>query len=271
MAPKVLEQPKASEGGIRSTETAAPKPASVPTVASKDQPKASIPEATSHSFAKLKISESPSVPKEVRDREPPRPSHVERLEDEKTHLSISSTKAPSLGGKSVASGTTFAMDEKESIRPDDSASVQAAEDDDSNSGPNSAEPSSRLGSDTGVKPFQYQYREISERAGINGIQRPLPVPVRPAMATCDDAQRTPAQHPLTAHPPLPVAENGTAVGPIPPMPAIINSPDEKLLEALQSPRDRMFLLQLEQQFMTFIGESSYVCCHAKNCSRLTSP
>ena len=44
------------------------------------------------------------------------------------------TKPPSLDGKSITSGTTFALDEKESLRPDDSASVKAAEDDDTFSG-----------------------------------------------------------------------------------------------------------------------------------------
>ncbi|KKA30932.1 hypothetical protein TD95_004645 [Thielaviopsis punctulata] len=45
------------------------------------------------------------------------------------------TKPPSLDGKSVTSGTTttLAMDEKDSLRPDDSASVQAAADDDDTS------------------------------------------------------------------------------------------------------------------------------------------
>ena len=53
----------------------------------------------------------------------------ESVEDNHSHLSSSSTKQQSFDTKSMASVTTFAMDEKESIRPDDSASVRAAEDD----------------------------------------------------------------------------------------------------------------------------------------------
>jgi hypothetical protein len=57
------------------------------------------------------------------------------------------TKPPSLDGKSITSGTTFALDEKESLRPDDSASVKAAEDDDTFSGRGSIVAGSRIGSE----------------------------------------------------------------------------------------------------------------------------
>lgn len=51
------------------------------------------------------------------------------IEDERSHLSDSSTKPASFDTKSMASENTFGMDEKESLRPDDSASVQAADED----------------------------------------------------------------------------------------------------------------------------------------------
>lgn len=62
-------------------------------------------------------------------------------------LSDLGTKPPSLDGKSITSGTTFALDEKESLRPDDSASVKAAEDDDTFSGRGSIVAGSRIGSE----------------------------------------------------------------------------------------------------------------------------
>lgn len=61
------------------------------------------------------------------------------------------TKPPSLDGKSITSGTTFALDEKESLRPDDSASVKAAEDDDTFSGRGSIVAGSRIGSEAAGK------------------------------------------------------------------------------------------------------------------------
>ena len=208
-----------------------------------------------HSFAKLRISESSRKLEAATTREPPRSSPAEvRLDEEKTHLSVSSTKAPSLDDKSVASTTTFALDEKESIRPDDSASVQAAEDDDSNSGRGSGDPSSRFGSDNGVKPFQYQYHEISERASATGAHRPLPFPRRLMMGTAEDARRMGAPPPLVGHPVPASTENAAGAHVVPPMPAASSSPDEKLIDALESHRDRMFLLQLEQQFINFIED-----------------
>jgi hypothetical protein len=63
------------------------------------------------------------------------------------------TKPPSLDGKSITSGTTFALDEKESLRPDDSASVKAAEDDDAFSGRGSIVAGSRIGSEAAGKPM----------------------------------------------------------------------------------------------------------------------
>merc|ERR1712000_75885 len=62
------------------------------------------------------------------------------------------TKPPSLDGKSITSGTTFALDEKESLRPDDSASVKAAaEDDDTFSIRGSHFAGSRVGSDLAAR------------------------------------------------------------------------------------------------------------------------
>jgi hypothetical protein len=37
-----------------------------------------------------------------------------------------------------------------------------------------------------------------------------------------------------------------------------NEPDEKLLEALESPKDRLMLLQLEDKIITFIKNTRFV-------------
>ena len=255
MAPKNAEQqtatPKAeAKATTPSTSRAALAKIEAPAVNSRQS---SVD--ASRALAALRLQEGASAGTEPRHREPTRPLPIEaRLEDDKTHLSISSTKAPSLdGGKSVASGTTFALDEKESIRPDDSASVQAVEDDDS-SGPGSGEPGSRFGSDTGIKPFHYQFHEVSERAGINGTNRPLPLARRVVANTAEEARRLSAQNPVAGPTAAIIADGMVSVEAVPPMPAIINRPDEKLLEAMESPKDRSFLLKLEQQFIQFIKD-----------------
>ena len=181
------------------------------------------------------------------------------LGDDKTQLSYTSTKPPSLDGKSVASGTTFAMDEKESLRPDDSASFKAAEEDDSNSGQASATPSSRIGSEAGGKAFRDQFNEISERMGPGG-QRPLPLQNnrRILQGNPDEVPQGPLAILGSVIPPavsIPRPEMAPASGPA----ALYNynyqGPDEKLLEAMETPKDRLFLLQLEQQVISFIRDS----------------
>ena len=189
------------------------------------------------SLAKLEIQGGNGASHELVGRELPEVlQYKPKLDDEKTHLSVSSTKAPSLDGKSVVSIATFAMDEKESIRPDDSASVQAAEDDDSNSGPGSGAQNSRFGSEAGGKAFHAQLREISN-------QRPLPPKVS------EEHRPVPHVNPatMTSVPP--------SLGPQDMSLAPQYSywmPDEKLLDALESPKDRLFLLQIEQQIISFI-------------------
>ena len=186
-----------------------------------------------------------------------------RLDDEKTHLSYSSTKAASLDGKSIASGTTFAMDEKESLRPDDSASVKAGEEDESYSGPASGAPSSRVGSEAGGKAFRDQFNEISERMGP-GSSRGLPSTRRIIPGIAEEGPQG------TITNPLPVVSTPTSM-PRQELPPVIGTPfaydyqqpeeklykqpDEKLIEALESPKDRLFLLQLEQQVILFIKDS----------------
>ncbi|KZF25613.1 hypothetical protein L228DRAFT_244488 [Xylona heveae TC161] len=178
-------------------------------------------------------------------------------EDDQIHTSASdvSTKAPSLDGKSVASVTTFAMDERESLRPDDSASVKAAEDDETYSGLGSGANGSRLGSDNGGRPFRDQFHEISERMG--------PSPHRGIIAARFNLPNFPPAGPQAlATPPSSksAAEGQSLPGHVPlegPGAAYFSkqAPDEKLLEALESPKDRLFLLRLEQDVISFVKDS----------------
>ena len=179
-----------------------------------------------------------------------------RLDDDQTHVSSSSTKPPSLDGKSTASGTTFALDEKESLRPDDSASAKAADDEDFGSGPASNAPNSRVGSEAGGRAFREQFFEVTEGIGpgshrphplsrrvIEGIEEEGPQPVQPPMVTSIPA-------------PMPMVHPDAAIPMQPSMELLYREPDEKLFEALESPKDRMFLLRLEQDIINFIKNST---------------
>ncbi|MCJ1379087.1 hypothetical protein MMC17_002187 [Xylographa soralifera] len=183
------------------------------------------------------------------------PQNILRLDDEKSHLSVSSTKAPSFDGKSVASGTTFAMDEKESLRPDDSASLKAVEEDDSNSGPASGAASSRIGSEAGGKAFRDQFNEISERIGPGG-HRSLPLSRGITSTNLEKTQTGPLIS-LTSTIPVAAAHVRPEVLPASVPAALYNyqEPDEKLVEAMETPKDRLFLLQLEEQVISFIRDS----------------
>ena len=175
------------------------------------------------------------------------------FEDEKTQLS-SSTKPPSLDGKSVASATTFAMDEKESLRPDDSASLKAVEEDDSNSGHASGAPNSRIGSEAGGKAFRDQFIEISERIGP--AIRPTQLNRRNQQCIVEDVSQGPLPSLPSTIPAaisMPRSEMLPIHGPVPQY--NYQEPDEKLIEAMESPKDRLFLLQLEQQVISFIRDS----------------
>ncbi|KAF2794695.1 hypothetical protein K505DRAFT_407371 [Melanomma pulvis-pyrius CBS 109.77] len=169
-------------------------------------------------------------------------------EDSTTQLSSSdgSAKPPSLDGKSVASATTFALDEKESIRPDDSASLRAVEEEDVTSPPDSVTADSRVGSDSGVaRAFSDQLHEIA-------VIGPLP---RRGAAPPGRFPSANSNSPHTLYDPNqpPNGINGMqAVAGPQNLPAI---PDEKLIEALESPRDRLFVLKIEQDFIDFIKDS----------------
>ncbi|RDL37880.1 R3H protein [Venustampulla echinocandica] len=157
------------------------------------------------------------------------------------------TKPPSLDGKSITSGTTFALDEKESLRPDDSASVKAAEDDDTFSGRGSIVAGSRIGSEAAARAYRAQFYESPDR-------RMQPMPERQSHGV--NTPQSGSSGPQVTDDGKP---NKTLIGQ-PGVPDAFNlfyrqTPDEKLLEALESPKDRIFLLRLEQDLQKFVIDS----------------
>lgn len=199
---------------------------------------------------------SPAVKEEEAARLHPNIALVKfsTAEDSNTQLSSSdgSAKPPSLDGKSVASGTTFALDEKESLRPDDSASLRAVEEEDVTSPPESNAAGSRVGSDSEARAFRAQLHEIAvmgpqPQRGVPPGRFPVPNPNGPSLY---DPNQPPNGIGRSLSQPI---VNGIPQGPGPQsLPAI---PDEKLIEALQSPRDRLFVVKIEQDFIDFIKDS----------------
>lgn len=146
--------------------------------------------------------------------------------------------------KSVASRTTFTLDEKESLRPDDSASMQAGGDDDS---PNeSVIAGTKANSNSDARAFRDQLYEIDRtgmaqrQAGTMGLaaQRNGGMVFAPPGAQVQSPPDQ-AQPPPSTGPP----------------PGLVIPPDEKLQEALASPKDRLFVLKVEQDLIDFIKDS----------------
>jgi hypothetical protein len=182
---------------------------------------------------------------------------VSAAEDSSTQVSSSdgSGKPPSIDGKSVASVNTFALDEKESLRPDDSASLRAVEEEDVTSPPDSVVADSRHGSDNGAtRAFHDQLREIAVMNPQS--HRGVPAGRFPTLQNGAHTLYDPNQLVNGARPTSqPVGNINPQVNGEVHAPAI---PDDKLLEALNSPRDRLFIVKLEQDFIDFIKETRYV-------------
>lgn len=192
---------------------------------------------------------------------------VSAAEDSSTQVSSSdgSGKPPSIDGKSVASANTFALDEKESLRPDDSASLRAVEEEDVISPPDSVVADSRQGSDTGAtRAFHDQLREIAVMNPQS--HRGVPAGRFPNLQNGAHALYDPNQVANGARPVSQPAGNITSRVNDEAHPAAI--PDEKLLEALNSPRDRLFIVKLEQDFIDFIKETRYVSSIMMNAENL---
>jgi len=161
------------------------------------------------------------------------------------------TKPPSIDGKSITSGTTFALDEKESLRPDDSASVKAAaEDDDAFSVRGSFIAGSRMGSDIAARFQRIQLGDMPLRPIATAPVLPgqhVPGIATPQSGGSEKQPTVESKMPLGGGTAAP--ESLTANG------YLSQNPDEKLLEAMQSPKDRLFLLRLEQQVIEFVQDS----------------
>lgn len=177
-------------------------------------------------------------------------------DDGSTQLSSDGSAKPlSFDCKSVASGATFGLDEKESLRPDDSASVRAVtiEDDEYLSAPGSVVAGSRVSSDAGANAFREQLREIAFMNSMPARGTP-PYQGPVIVSTVAIAQ------PSAIKPGLISPGSSQSMSLVP----LNGAPDEKLIEALQSQRDRVWVLKLEQDIIDFIGQS-------KSVSRAPSP
>ncbi|KAJ5922938.1 hypothetical protein N7516_010641 [Penicillium verrucosum] len=168
------------------------------------------------------------------------------FEDDHTHLSTSSTKMTNFDTKSLASVTTFAMDEKDSVRPDDSASVQAIDEEDSLSGLASGAPNSVAGSEAGSRAFRDQYRD-----GIPTRPRGI-LPVPPLFNGTQPVNGAIPPDSVANNFVIPANSDGIEDGQI--LHGFPLEPDEKLLEAMKSPKDRLLILQLEEKIRYFIKD-----------------
>lgn len=156
--------------------------------------------------------------------------------------------------KSITSRTTLTLDEKESLRPDDSASVQAAAEEDAFSPSGSVVAGYREGSDPDARAFRDQLNVI-DRTGAAGIipqQLPAAVVV-PALESRNGGIVYPV--PATAPGTFIVSEGTRVVAPQVGLGELVSIPDEKLLEALASPKDRLFVLKIEQDMIDFVRDS----------------
>ena len=179
-------------------------------------------------------------------------------EDDQSHLSNNSSREPpGFDTKSIASVTTFAMDEKESLRPDDSASVQAVDDEDSSSG-QSCDPSIRDEAEPITQPQSLPH----SNGNVIGIARRYPsitlanpprfgdLPMSPN-TQIEDNRQTRAVPREMIDIETPRMRGGGDLEQQPAQ-ALVVMPDEKLLDALASQKDRLPLLQLEEKMVSFI-------------------
>jgi hypothetical protein len=157
-------------------------------------------------------------------------------------------KQPSLDGKSITSGTTFALDEKESLRPDDSASVKAAgEDDDAFSIRGSLIAGSRMGSDLATRARGIQLGDMPDRRLMQITPGSSGAGILTPQSTSSEQ---PSRHgPDIASLPIPEASSN-ALNVI-----YQQAPDDKLIEAMATSKDRMYLLRLEKEVIHFVENS----------------
>lgn len=183
--------------------------------------------------------------------EPDQPASRESGSEDSQKADSSSelgTKPPSLDGKSITSGTTFALDEKESLRPDDSASVKAAgEDDDAFSIRGSLIAGSRMSSDLAGRTRPIQLGDMPERRLIHvtsgGSSHGILTP-----------QSTSSEQQLGNAPGMPDLQRADSSSDALNL-IYQHAPDDKLIEAMASAKDRLFLLKLEKEVVDFVQNS----------------
>ncbi|KAJ6150854.1 hypothetical protein N7470_007448 [Penicillium chermesinum] len=186
------------------------------------------------------------------------------FDDDHTHLSNSSTKMTNFDSKSLASVTTFAMDENNSVRPDDSASVQAIDEEESLSGPASGAPNSVTGSEAGGRGFRDPRDGNAQRS--RGV-----LPVSGPFFSSSNQRGTVNIPPdsVSNNFVIPAIPDGLPDGTTPhgfPL-----DPDEKLVEAMKSPKDRLLILQLEEKIRYFISDSRPTALSAVHAVVNTTP
>lgn len=164
-------------------------------------------------------------------------------------------KKDSSDTKSVASRTTLALDEKDSIRPDDSASMHAAADQDILSPSSSIIAASRADSNPDIRAFHQQLKEIDHNVPAGLIAGSGPVATSGLGLDQSRADLVFSNSlPPTLGAIVPVHLDASRGPPV----NWTNLPDEKLLEALESPKDRLFVLKIEQDIIDFVRDSKYV-------------
>lgn len=212
-----------------------------------------VQDSIQNSMSKLDVKDTPVTSKALNEHAK---SNIKRaglrIDDDSTLVS-NSTNTNSFDGKSTASGTTFAFDEKESLRPDDSASVQAVDDDELGSGPFTGAPSSRVGSEAGSRAFRDQFNEVSANIPTVATRLP-PVHQKTPLEIGDGTSQQEAQDDISATVHI---KQPHEVGTLRPQLSFVDAqPDEKLFEALDSPKDRLFLLRLEKIIVDFIQNTT---------------
>lgn len=198
---------------------------------------------------------SSDVREEASERVLPSKYDPEATFDEAHRAASSLSRKPSsLDGKSATSANTFGIDEKESLRPDDSASAKATEDEDAFPAPGPPGVGSRADSEEGPEAIPTRFYGLSHRIRDSDQREPaatttdqesdrFPGTIGTENAVSADAGSTPALA-------KPVTLNGGGV----PF-GFSLEPDGKLVEALENPKDRLFMLRLEQDVIEFVKDS----------------
>ena len=184
---------------------------------------------------------------------------TDSTEDDQSHLSNTSSKPQSFDTKSLASVTTFAMDEKESIRPDDSASVRAAEDDDFVHGPQYGPGLVQMTSEQAAMAARANPRFLPQSSLAARRYPTLTMANQPRFGDLPLSPISPSSEHQPTTVPL-ISEETILQEDHRPVGILAISPDEKLLEALASPKDRLPLLQLEEKVIAFVSQERYGCC-----------